>query len=147
MVKGAKLSSMKGISLVFVCTLPLSFLKRPGRSFSYVHDILVTKTLILLSVQVRNIPQWELYPKCVQRLFRARVCSVAQSCLTLQPHALQPARPFCPWGSSGRNTGVGTISSSMVACTLSKGFFSILFYFLIMTLYIEFMSLSATPFP
>ena len=82
MVKGAKLSSMKGISLVFVCTLPLSLLKRAGRSFSYVHDILVTKTLILSSVQVQNIPQWELCPQRVQRLVRVHVCSVAQSCAT-----------------------------------------------------------------
>ena len=143
----AKLSSMKGISLVFVCTLPLSLLKRAGRSFSYVHDILVTKTLILSSVQVQNIPQWELCPQCVQKLVRVHACSVAQSCLTLRPHALLPGGLLCPWDSSGRNTGVGTISSSTVAYTLFKGFFSILFCFLIMTLYIEFMSLSTTPFP
>ena len=32
---------------------------------------------------------------------------VAQSCLTLQPHGLQPSRLLCPWGSPGKNTGVG----------------------------------------
>ena len=25
----------------------------------------------------------------------------------VQPNALQPARPFCPWNSPGKNTGVG----------------------------------------
>ena len=29
---------------------------------------------------------------------------------SLQPHWLQPARLFCPWNSSGHNTGVGTCS-------------------------------------
>jgi len=32
---------------------------------------------------------------------------VAQSCLTLLPHGLQPARLLCPWNSPGKNTGVG----------------------------------------
>ena len=31
----------------------------------------------------------------------------AQSCLTLQPHGLQPARFLCPWISPGKNTGGG----------------------------------------
>ena len=39
---------------------------------------------------------------------RARV--VAQSCLTLRPHGLSPARLFCPWNSPGKNTGVGSHS-------------------------------------
>ena len=30
-----------------------------------------------------------------------------QSCLTLQPHGLQPTRLLCPWDSPGKNTGVG----------------------------------------
>ena len=30
-----------------------------------------------------------------------------QSCLTLQPNGLQPARLLCPWDSPGKNTGVG----------------------------------------
>ena len=30
-----------------------------------------------------------------------------QSCLTLQPHGLQPHGLFCPWASPGKNTGVG----------------------------------------
>ena len=34
-------------------------------------------------------------------------CSVTQSWLTLQPHALQPVRLLCPWDSPGKNTGVG----------------------------------------
>ena len=28
--------------------------------------------------------------------------------VSLRPHGLQPARPFCPWNSSGKNAGVGT---------------------------------------
>ena len=31
---------------------------------------------------------------------------VAQSCLTLQLHGLQPARLLCPWNSPGKNTGM-----------------------------------------
>ena len=31
---------------------------------------------------------------------------VAQSCLTLQSHGLQPVRLLCPWNSPGKNTGV-----------------------------------------
>ena len=33
---------------------------------------------------------------------------VLQSCPTLQPHGLEPARVFCPWHSPGKNTGVGS---------------------------------------
>ena len=32
---------------------------------------------------------------------------VAQSCPTLCAHGLLPARLLCPWGSPGKNTGVG----------------------------------------
>ena len=32
---------------------------------------------------------------------------VAESCLTLQLHRLQPARLFCPWASPGKNAAVG----------------------------------------
>ena len=35
-----------------------------------------------------------------------QLCSVVQSCGTLQPHGLNPARLFCPWDSPGKNTGV-----------------------------------------
>ena len=35
------------------------------------------------------------------------LCLVAQLCLTLRPHGLQPARLLCPWNSPGENTGVG----------------------------------------
>ena len=34
-------------------------------------------------------------------------CLVAKSCLTLQPHGLQPIRLLCPWDFPGKNTGVG----------------------------------------
>ena len=33
------------------------------------------------------------------------LCSVAKSCLTLQPHRLHPTR-FCPWDFPGKNSGV-----------------------------------------
>ena len=32
---------------------------------------------------------------------------VAQSCLTLRPRGLQPARLLCPWDSPGKSAGVG----------------------------------------
>ena len=32
---------------------------------------------------------------------------LAQSCLTLRPHGLQPSRILCPQDSPGKNTGVG----------------------------------------
>ena len=35
------------------------------------------------------------------------LCLVTQSCLTLSPHGLQPARLLCPWGFSRKNIGVG----------------------------------------
>ena len=34
-------------------------------------------------------------------------CLVAKSCPTLRPRGLQPARLLCPWGSPGKNPGVG----------------------------------------
>ena len=42
---------------------------------------------------------------------------VAQSCLTLWPHWLGPARLLCPWNSPCKNTGVGS-------CSLLQGIFS-----------------------
>ena len=38
---------------------------------------------------------------------KGRQVLVAQLCLTLQPHRLQPARLLCPWDSPVKNTGVG----------------------------------------
>ena len=35
---------------------------------------------------------------------------VAQYCVTLRPHGLQPTRLLCPQNSSGKNTGVGSNS-------------------------------------
>ena len=43
-------------------------------------------------------------------LWLSNVCTCAQSlqsCSTLQPYALQPARLLCPWDSPGKNTEVG----------------------------------------
>ena len=34
-------------------------------------------------------------------------CMLRQSCLTLQPCELKPARLLCPWDFPGKNTGVG----------------------------------------
>ena len=39
-----------------------------------------------------------------------------QSCLSLQPYGLQPARLLCLWDSPGKNTGV-------VCCSLLQGIF------------------------
>ena len=45
---------------------------------------------------------------CLCVCVRARVCALsAQSCLTLRPHGLKPARLLCPWDFPGKNTGVG----------------------------------------
>ena len=33
--------------------------------------------------------------------------TVTQSCSTLCPHGLEPARLLCPWNSPGKNIGVG----------------------------------------
>ena len=38
------------------------------------------------------------------------VLSHLQSCLTLWPYQLQPARLLCPWDSPGKNTGLGSHS-------------------------------------
>ena len=37
---------------------------------------------------------------------------VAQSCLTLRPHGLQPTRLLRPWNFPGKRTGVGAIAFS-----------------------------------
>ena len=37
-----------------------------------------------------------------------------QSCLTLQPYGLYPARLLCPWASPGRNTEYTHVSSFLV---------------------------------
>ena len=45
-----------------------------------------------------------------QYIWKEKKVKVAQSCLTLWPHGLWPARLLCPWSSSGKNTGVGSHS-------------------------------------
>ena len=48
---------------------------------------------------IRKGPEaWSVFHQCTQTCKHA--CLVAQSCLTLRPHALQPARLLCPWGFS-----------------------------------------------
>ena len=44
---------------------------------------------------------------CVRAHVCVCVCVVTQSCLTLQPHSLQPTRLLCPWDSPGKSTGLG----------------------------------------
>ena len=42
------------------------------------------------------------------RELRSHMCAkLLQSCLTLQPHQLQPSRLLSPWNSPGQNTRVG----------------------------------------
>ena len=50
-----------------------------------------------------------LVSQCIQQLYLhyAVLCLVAQLCLILQPHGLQPARLLCPWDFPGKNAGVG----------------------------------------
>ena len=51
-------------------------------------------------------------PLRTARTFRVSVCvwasSVPQSCQTLRPARLWPARLLCPWNFPGKNTGVGS---------------------------------------
>ena len=41
-----------------------------------------------------------------------RCCLVSKSCLTLQPHGMQPTRLLCPWNIPGKNTRWVSISFS-----------------------------------
>ena len=56
--------------------------------------------LLFPSVYLFYMPVSYLYPL-------PSSCSVAQSCLTLRPCGLGPARLLCPWDSVGKNTAVG----------------------------------------
>ena len=48
-----------------------------------------------------------------RRNTRLCVCAQSlQSCLTLQPCGLQPARLICPWDSSGKSAGGGATPTS-----------------------------------
>ena len=45
---------------------------------------------------------------CLQTSVTACLCAqLLKTCLTLQPHGLQPTRLLCPRDSPGKNTGVG----------------------------------------
>ena len=48
--------------------------------------------------------QW-IFPECLTSNRSWRSCSVVSN--SLQPCELKPSRLFCPWDSSGKNTGVG----------------------------------------
>ena len=54
----------------------------------------------------RGSTKYWLSTYCVPDLGLHCACQVAQSCLTLQPHGLQPTRLLCPWDSPSKNTGV-----------------------------------------
>ena len=41
------------------------------------------------------------------RVTAAAAAKSLESCLTLRPYGLLPARLLCPWDSPGKNTGVG----------------------------------------
>ena len=49
---------------------------------------------------------WKPYKRSADYIFKRSV-KVTQSCLTLQPHGLQPTLLLCPWNSPVKNTGVG----------------------------------------
>ena len=55
----------------------------------------------LLTVPKSHPMQWVEPCVCVC------VCVCALSCISLQPHGLQPTRLLYPWDSPGKNTGVG----------------------------------------
>ena len=57
--------------------------------------------------------------------------SVAQSCLTLQPHGLQPTRPLHPWDFPGKGTGVGCHCLLEETSSLSHPVVSLYFFALI----------------
>ena len=57
--------------------------------------------IFLLDIVIHNT---FLYITKVQVSERVKV---AQLCLTLQPHGLQPTRLLCPWNFPGKNTRVG----------------------------------------
>ena len=69
-----------------------------GYNFSY----------LLLTFYQFKLSEESLTPLCV--CVCVCVCLVTQSCPTLQPHRLQPARLLCSWNSPGKNTGVGSHS-------------------------------------
>ena len=53
---------------------------------------------------------WEKHLAQFYHVLRVLFCKwvlVAQSCLTLWPHGLQPTRLLCPWDFPGKDTGVG----------------------------------------
>ena len=66
-------------------------------------------------------------------IWHVRVCSVAQSCPSLQSYRLHPTRLLCPWDYPGKNTGVGghfflqgffpTQASKPASPALGGGFF------------------------
>ena len=64
--------------------------------------------LRLLHWQAVSLPLSHLGSLFISKVVRACVhAKLLQSCLTLWPHRRQPTRLLCPWGSPGKNTGVG----------------------------------------
>ena len=78
-------------------------------------------TELFLGMKGLSSSSWTLLPSWVQELSLLAVqlyynckCEVkvlvAQSCLTLWSHGLQPTKILSPWNSPGKNTGVGCYS-------------------------------------
>ena len=86
-------------------------IKLPAASVSGKHPFLVCRWLLTCCNLTRHRfpkvtkPIMQTLPDCLPK---ACVCAqLLKQCPTLQPHGLQPARIFCPWNFSGKNTGVG----------------------------------------
>ena len=63
--------------------------------------------LLLYFLSKEKTPQFpQASSQKLRELLKVKVW-VAQSCLTLWPHELEPAKLLCLWNSPGKNTGVG----------------------------------------
>ena len=84
----------------------------PGLATRFIHDI--------IHVSTKNL-DWQLVSYMILYMFLQRYCwwtcrtlgmsinccLVTKSCLTLQPHGLQPAKFLCGWDFPGRKPGMG----------------------------------------
>ena len=59
--------------------------------------------LALCQLEMRRLQVW----RSLSAHFACVCAKSLQLCLTLWPYGLWPARLLCPWGSPGKNTGVG----------------------------------------
>ena len=81
--------------------------------------MLSTLPFTLKHVLVWTVKWWLLFLQVTLGLLfrfpKKLLCMCAnllQSCPTLRPHGLSPARLLCPWDSSGKSTGVVAMPSS-----------------------------------